>query len=438
MRFGICISLQILLLAIFVPGFAQEKWSLARCIDYAYDNNLEVMSSKVNNGVKVVEIKIAKNERLPDLNSYMNMYSKFGQAQDVFGTTRRNDNLNAEAGFTSDVLIYNHNKLNNEVKRADILVEVSEEELASIKRNIAMKVIEGYLSIQLNKEIARAVDSSAFYATLQYEKAVKTTQAGTTALTVQYEAQANLAREKQKLQKAKQDIERARISLAQLLQIENSRSFDVAEESSELAALSQTLSEAVERTTSIHPEMKRLSLLRQAAELDHKIIRAGLYPTIKGSALVGSLYFNSLVSSEDMPFFNQMKNNFAQQVAVTVSIPIFNKGRVKNQIAKNNLVLRQNAIDVLQRQATIKQEIEKMYFDYQAYIDQFNAAKDVLNSARIALSFTSKSFDAGKSSIYDLNVSRNNYLTAESEMLQAKYNGLFVSKMIRFYIEERL
>ncbi|MEJ2882706.1 TolC family protein [Pedobacter sp. GR22-6] len=417
---------------------AQEKWSLSRCIEYAYENNLEVMSSKVNNGVKVVELKMARNERLPDLNSYMNMYSKFGQAQDVFGTTRRNDNLNAEAGFSSDVLIYNHSKLQNEVKRADLLVEVSEEELASIKRNIAMKVIEGYLSIQLNKEIARAVDSSAFYANLQYEKAVKTTQAGTTALTVQYEAQANLAREKQKLQKAKQDIERARISLAQLLQIENSRAFDVAEESSELSALSQTLTEAVDKTTATHPEMKRLSLLRQAAELDHKIIRAGLYPTVKGSALVGSLYFNSLVSSGDMLFFDQMKNNFAQQVAVTVSIPIFNKGRVKNQIAKNNLALKQNAIDVLQRQATIKQEIEKMYFDYQAYMDQFNAAQDVLNSARTALSFTSKSFDAGKSSIYDLNVSRSNYLTAESEMLQAKYNGLFVSKMIRFYIEQRL
>ncbi len=419
---------------------AQEKWDLQKCIAFAQENNLEIQNSKVNNDVKHVELRIAKNERLLEVKGFTNLFSKFGQGQDVFGNTRRNDNLNSEVGIDANVTIYNHGKLTNQIKKSTLLVSVSEEEIAMFKRNIAIKAIEYYLAIQLSKEIARSIDSAVFYANLQYEKAVKTTEAGTTALTVQYEAQASLARERQKLKQAKLDVDRAKLAMVQLMQLDDYSSFDIVEEKDGASAvhLTYTLPEAIEQAASNHPELKKLSLLRSAAEVEHDIIKSDLYPVVRGSALLGSLYFNSLVVAGDKGFFPQMRDNFSQQVAISLSIPIFSKGRVKNAIAKNNLYLQQNDIQTKQQYLAIKQDIEKFYFDYWGYRDQHEATQDMLESARIALTFTSKSYDAGKSSIYDLNSSRSNMLKAESEMLQAKYNCLFVSKMIKFFIEETL
>lgn len=420
---------------------AQEKWTLSRCIAFAYENNLEILNSRVNNGVKRLDLRIANNEKLPEVRGFSNLFSKFGQGQDVFGSTRRNDNLNGEVGIDANIILYNHGKLDHEVKKTALLVEVSEEEIAVLKRNIAIKVIEYYLAIQLSKEIARSVDSAVFYADLQYDKAIKTTAAGTTALTVQYEAQANLARERQRSKQAKMDVERARLNMAQLIQLPDHRAFDIVDEQSDYEPtrnLAFSLEEAVDQVTSSHPELKKMNLLRQAAETENKIIKADLYPVIKGSAWIGSLYFNSLVTGEDRRFFPQIKDNFAQQIALSLSIPIFSKGRIKSAIAKNKLYIQQNDIQTKQQYTAIRQEIEKFYFDYWAYLDQYEAARDVLASTKLALGFTNKSYDAGKSSIYDLNSSRNNMLKAESEMLQAKYNCLFVSKMIRFFIEETL
>lgn len=435
------VLVSLLLMVMGVEARAQKKWTLEQCIDYAYEHNLEIVNSRINNGIKKVDLRIAKNEKLPDLNGYTNMYTKFGQGQDVFGTTRRNDNLNAEAGINANIYLYNQGKLSNEIHKADLLVNVSEEELAVIKRNIAIKVIEYYLAIQLNKEIARAVDSSAYYAGIQYDKAEKTTKAGTTALSVQYEAKANWAKELQKAKKANQDIDRAKINIVQLIQYPDYKTFDIAElESAEhgLKGMAYPLEDAVTMASNNHPEVKRLNLQRKVFEIDNKIIKADLYPTVRGGAMIGSLYFNSLVTSGDPKFFGQIRDNFAQQIAVTVSIPIFNKGRVKNNLAKNNFVIQQNEIANKQQLNTIRQEIEKLYFDYRAYLDQYDASLEMLSSAKMALGFTINSYEAGKSSIYDLNISRANTLNAESETLQAKYNCLFVSKMIKFYIEEKL
>ena len=46
-----------------------------------------------------------------------------------------------------------------------------------------------------------------------------------------------------------------------------------------------------------------------------------------------------------------------------------------------------------------------------------------------------KSYQAGKSSIYDLNTARNNYINAQGAAAQAKYNYLYQVKLLEFYVK---
>ena len=59
-------------------------------------------------------------------------------------------------------------------------------------------------------------------------------------------------------------------------------------------------------------------------------------------------------------------------------------------------------------------------------------------SSKLALDFMEKSYQAGKSSIYDLNTARNNYVNAQGSAAQAKYNYLYQVKLLEFYAKGSL
>lgn len=415
--------------------FGQDKLSLERCLHVAYENNLEIKEKRISNKKNVIDLKIARSEFLPDLNGYGTIYSKFGQGQDVFGTTRRNDNLNSDVGLSANMLISNR-RLKREVQKAEIMMEVGEQDLKQIMRNIARKVIEAFLLVQLNKEQLRTVDSSVHYAYLQYDKAVKTTKVGTTALSVEYEAKANLDSEKQRRMAVAQDLMRARISLFQILRLTDYENLDIVDPvETVIGEFDSDKNKTVADVLSISPELKRLDHIRSSLLINESIIKTSLYPTVKASAALGALYFNNFADKDVDPMFRQFKDNFSQQIGLSVSIPIFNKGMAKREMAKNRIEIAQT--DVLHEEAeyAIVQDLNKLFYDLEAYYNQYITCLEVTKSVEIALGFTRKSFDAGKSTIYDLNNSNKNYITAQSEAIKAKYNYLYTYRIINLYLE---
>ena len=66
---------------------------------------------------------------------------------------------------------------------------------------------------------------------------------------------------------------------------------------------------------------------------------------------------------------------------------------------------------------------------YQTYL----SAQETEKSTQLALNFAQKSYEAERTSIYDLHIARNNYVSAKSSTIQAKYNYIFSQKILDFY-----
>lgn len=417
---------------------AQELWSLQECIEIAYENNLDIRSKQIENGKGLISLRIAKNEYLPDVNAYANFYTKFGQSQDIFGTTRRNDNLNSDIGINSNILLYNHGRLQKEVERAENNVLIQEFELEIIKRNIAKSVAEAFLMVQLNMEYVRSADSSVRYARIQYDKVRKSTAVGSTALSVESEAKANWTTEKQRLLSAQQELIRSRIKLAQIMVVENYEFFTIETPSKSYDFLLKddvrNVSQSIEEAFVIDPVLKRLDAFEKSLLLNESILKTSYYPTLQASVSIGSLYFNSFTNAGNMSLFRQMQGNFAQQIAMTLSIPIFNKGRIKNEIAQNRIELERSRIEVDKQKNEIRQDYSRLLYDLRAYREQYRVSFEVLVSVKEALEFTRKSFEAGRSTIYDLNMSNKNYLLAESDLIKMKYNCFYTIHLLELLL----
>lgn len=415
---------------------AQQIFDLNQCIAIALKKNIALDKAKLVLDDKNLDIKNYKNERLPNLNGYTNLYNNFGQSQDIFGNNARNDNFNSTLGLSSSYSILNNGKLKNFIKKSEREMEASGQDLALLKREITLKTIQAFLNVLLQKEICKSIDTALFFAEKQLQKVQKSTDLGATSLTILYEAKANYERENEKNRQAHYAVDKATLELKQIMVIEPDQNFEINSETKALSALQQSsyrYSDLYNSYLKQHPGLKKYALLSEALQFDQKAIRAQLYPTIDASLTLGSFYFNNLTTGFGrLPLFNQLQNNFSQQIGLTINLPIFNKNTVKTAVQKNKIQQAENAKQIELEHLTIKQELQKQLLDLDNYQKQYKLATNVLEVTKKAFELSLKSYEAGRISIYDLNTSRSNLLTVESELIQTKYNTLFTQILILY------
>ena len=430
----------------FLSVSAQKKWTLQEAVDYAVSHNLQVISSDYNRKLQESSLQIAKREYLPSVAGNIGNTVSFGEGRDIFGTTQRNDNFSNTTSLSADVLLFNNGRLEKNVRKTAFDLEASEYDLLRVKDDISLQVAQQYLQILLNREIVKISASALENAQRQYDRARITTEGGATPQTVLAEAEAGLAREKQNFKNAEINTERSLFTLAQLLRIEDYRNFDV--ENVVLPEVPQpplhSTENIIETAYQNQPQIKAAETRIKAAEAQTKVVETAFWPTITAGAGLGTSYFNSLVTDitgrdlsgnviKEAGFFQQYKNNFGQQISLSAHIPIFNKGitRLQVQQSKINEDIARNNLEAQKQE--VLQNVQRAQFDAQSNYETYMAALEAAESSRLALDFTEKSFAAGKSTIYDVNVARNNYANAQGSIAQAKYNYLFSIKLLNFY-----
>ena len=430
----------------FLSVSAQKKWTLQEAVDYAVSHNLQVISSDYNRKLQESSLQIAKREYLPSVAGNIGNTVSFGEGRDIFGTTQRNDNFSNTTSLSADVLLFNNGRLEKNVRKTAFDLETSEYDLLRVKDDISLQVAQQYLQILLNREIVKISASALENAQRQYDRARITTEGGATPQTVLAEAEAGLAREKQNFKNAEINTERSLFTLAQLLRIEDYRNFDV--ENVVLPEVPQpplnSTENIIETAYQNQPQIKAAETRIKAAEAQTEVVETAFWPTITAGAGLGTSYFNSLVTDitgrdlsgnviKEAGFFQQYKNNFGQQISLSAHIPIFNKGITKLQVqqSKINEDIARNNLEAQKQE--VLQNVQRAQFDAQSNYETYMAALEAAESSRLALDFTEKSFAAGKSTIYDVNVARNNYANAQGSIAQAKYNYLFSIKLLNFY-----
>ena len=424
--------LSILLASTFV--FSQKKWTLRECVDYAVKNNLQVINNQYNNDIQSKNLAMAKNDYLPSASANIGNNVRFGQVPDNAGNSLRTDAFSNSASLGVSMDIYNNGRIKKTVQKSQYDLDASFLDTEKTKNDISLQVAQLYLQVLLNKEVKKITDESVNNAEKVLNRAKATTEVGTTAKTVEAEAIASLAREKQKQKSAEIDIERSLFNLAMLLQLKEFKEFDVQEVPlpSMLAAPLNSTDNIINTAYENQPQVKAAETRILSSQKQIEIAHTAFYPSLLVSAGLSTSYQNLFNYSENT-FSKQYKDNFGQNLGLSLNIPIFNKGNTKLQVeqAKISENIAKNTLE--QQKLSVRQDVQKAYFDANANYENFMAAVEAEKSTKLALDFAEKSYEAGRSTIYDLNNARNNYVNAQSTVSQAKYNYIFSMKLLNFY-----
>ena len=426
-------TFSLVLLAVFTIAFSQKKWSLQECVDYAVKNNLQVISNQYNADVQAKNLEMAKKEYLPSVSGTFNNSGSFGQ-HTTGNTVYRSDSYNNNASVGANIQLYNNGRIKKSAEKSQYDLDASLLDAEKVKNDISLNIAQQYLQVLLNKEVKKIADESVANAEKVLSRAKITTEVGTTPKTIEAEATASLAREKQKQKSAEIDIQRSLFSLAMLLQLKDYKTFDVQEVPLPTlldAPLSST-DNIVEKAFDNQPQVKAAETRILSAQKQTEIAKTAFYPTISANAGIGTFY-NDYLSTKDTALLNQYKDNFNQSLGISANIPIFNKGITKLQVeqAKISENIAKNTLE--QQKVEVQQNVQKAYFDANANYENYLAALEAEKSTKLALDFAEKSYEAGRTTIYDLNTARNNFVNAQGSVSQAKYNYIFSMKLLNFY-----
>lgn len=177
------------------------------------------------------------------------------------------------------------------------------------------------------------------------------------------------------------------------------------------------------------PDIKACRADSLATAYELKKARGGFLPTISLSADIGT----SHNTASNYNFGDQLKYGLNEGVGLTVSIPIFTNRENRNAVEKAKIEQRNAVLTMADTEKTLRTELETLYNNAVAAQSQYMAAKEQLKSLEISMELIEQQYELGLKNTLELLTERNNYLLAQQNLLEAKYDGVINVELLNLY-----
>ena len=174
----------------------------------------------------------------------------------------------------------------------------------------------------------------------------------------------------------------------------------------------------------------------ELAKLGTKISKSAYLPNVSmGYGFNASANFSNL--TEDDQFLDQLNDNKGHSINMNVSIPIFNRNQTKAQVKKSKIQEETTNLVLDQVKINLESTIQRAFTDAKAALKAFEAAQLSLKSQELAFSNSQERFSLGALNSFDLEQSRIRLLNALSSSINAKYDFIFKTKVLDYYLGKR-
>ncbi|WP_423130275.1 TolC family protein [Gaoshiqia sp. Z1-71] len=426
-------SVTIIVSVLLAIGHAQaQSWDLQKCIDYALENNIQIKQQQLNTDYYRNELKQSKNNRLPSINGSLSNSFSFGRSQQADGTYDNFNSNTTSAGLNGSLPLWNGFILNHSVEQAEFNLKATLEDLQKAKDDMMLNIAAYYLEILLADELIQVAKDQMAVTTLQIDRTRKLVQAGSLAKGSLLEIEAQHAQEELNLVNAENRQQLAYLNLFQLLELPSTQTFTIGKPVLPVVTANRTMLNSMEifrHAVQIRPAVKSAVFELEASQKQLSIAKGSLYPSLSLGASYSNWYNNKYPSG----FSDQKKNNESYGFGLNMSIPIFNKLQVRNQINNAELQMMSKELEVQNVKNLLRKDIEQAYTNALAALKKYMAGNKAVESMQEAFRYTEEKFSVGMVNSVEYNQAKNNLTSAQSDLAQAKYDYIFRTKILDFY-----
>nr|WP_314490232.1 TolC family protein [uncultured Chryseobacterium sp.] len=416
-----------ILLINFFP--AQQNWTLQESLDYAYRNHPLIKQATVNIRKNDHQISAAKGMLLPSVEAGVNHNYNFGLGINQTSNQReavntQYDNVYVQAGWE----LFNwRNYLN--ISLSKINRESSVYRMKQAQNEVRLNIIQMFFNYQNSKSWLDVLQTQLSGIEDQIRRTEKEVEIGNRPKSDVYDIKANLGTLQEQWVSAKNSKDLSKINLLSALAV-TSDSIDFIMEDEDLPSFNFDDPQFVTDLLEKNPAYKTVVNEIKAAEKNINIARSAYLPTINGAYSWSSFYSRNLGQPADQ-FSDQFKRNKSQQVSFGLSIPVFNRLQVKNnvEIAKLNVINYHYEKEIIIN--TIIQTINSIKTQFQNSEKKYILLKSNFENQKLSFQKSEEKYKEGLMDAYTFFVVRNNWLQANYNLINSKNEVMQQTELIK-------
>ena len=449
-------------------SFAQKVWTLEECVMHATENNLTVKRTALNQTLAEYSATQAKLNLLPNINANTAYYFNFGKTIDpttnlfVSQNTQTNSlSLNASMGIFSGL------QKQNTIKQTEYDLLASEAATEQTTNDVLLNVTAAFLQVVFAKENQVIADEQVALSQEQLKRIQVLVQAGSFTQANLYDAEAQAATDEVALVNARNAVATAKLTLAHLLNVTEPLDVSVPEINiqPDITSINQSVEDIYQTALTTQPGIRGAEYQLRSAEKGISIAKGALYPSI---SLFGSLtttysdvYERSISDSsslepttigyvstdltpvinyfptftfESVPLRQQYEDNFGQAFGISLDIPIFNNWLSQTNVSRSKVQMLDAQYNLEAVKQQLRTDVQNAWQNAVSAKNSYEAALKAVSSFEKSFNDAQKRYESGALASYDYSVVRNNYVGAQSDLLQAKYQYIFNLKVLDFYL----
>lgn len=431
----------LILLTGIVPGLVQAQdtllqhlppnWTLENAIAYARQNSITVNTQKLSTRSATEDLLQSKAARLPSLAGAMSQSMVNSTNTDpVVGGFQTQANFTSNYSLSSSIVLYNGGALKNDIKAKELSVKAANLSVQETENDITLSITQAFLNILLAKENIVNMEEVLATSREQLKQAQQQFDAGSLSRKDLLQFESQVASDEYNLVNANNTYRQNNLTLKQLLLLPSTYNFEVTVPSSlTVSPITQDLTTIQDAAQQRRPEVANKEVAVQLAEVNLAKVKAGTRPTISLGASLSTGYSDNQAN----PYLKQLNTNFYQSLGINMSIPIYSKRINKTNIAKNNILIEQAKLSLLDTKNTLNQQVEQVYINWQNALAQYTAAGTQMKASEEAYNITNEQLKLGSVNIVELLQQKNTYVQATQSYIQAKYSSILYGKIYDFY-----
>ncbi|MBN9285157.1 MULTISPECIES: TolC family protein [unclassified Flavobacterium] len=447
-----------------------KKWTLEECVNHAMEKNISIKQSVLDQQVAHISRKDAYGSFLPTINGQASHSWNVGLNQNITTGLLENQTVQfTSAGLNVGIDIYKGLQHQNQLRKANLSIIASQYQLQKMQEDVSLNIVNAYLQILFNKENLKVQKEQLAYDTKQMERTQELVDAGVVPKGDLLDVKATVMADNQKLIASENALLISRLSLAQLLQLDGFREFDIMDNETPVKNSSVMMEEPekiVEKARETRANIKIAEANVSIAEKDLSIARGKYHPTLQGfysfstraayadrvvgyqqdpnNPTIATQYFteNGLsvlqnnyrpILGSPAPVLDQFSDNKGQNFGFSLNVPILNGLSVRNNVERSKVALERSKINLEQQELDLERTVYTAYTDTKGSLKSYEAALSTLEARQESFNYAKERYEVGLMNVFDFTQAQTLFVNAQSEVLRTKYDYIFRTKILEFY-----
>ncbi|MDN5479751.1 MAG: TolC family protein [Chryseobacterium sp.] len=419
---------------IFFVGLfpAQQSWNLQQCLDYAAANHPLVKQATVNIKKNDHQIAASKGMLLPSVEAGVDHSYSFGSSINQSSNQRevlntQYDQLKAQANIElfnwRNYVTISLSKLNK---------ETSSYRLKKAQNDVKLNVIQNFFSYQNSKSWLNVLETQISGMEEQIKRTEKEVEIGSRSKSDIYDIKANLGTLQEQWVTAKNQRDLAKINLLNALAVTQDSVDFVMNNESALAEEDFDYSDFTKRLLENNPAYQTVLAEIKAQEKTVNLAASAYFPTLNGSYSWSTFYNKSLNNNAStISFSDQLTQNKNQSVFFGLTIPIFNKLQVKNnvEVAKLNVINSTYDKELIVNNLT--QTINSIKAQFLNAQEKYGLLESNFENQKLSFQKSEEKYKEGLMDAYTFFVVRNNWLQANYNLISSKNDVIQQTELLK-------